>query len=35
MKKDILALIGLVYCSTQAASLIVWVIKACIAYGAA
>lgn len=33
--KDFLAVIGLAYCAAQATSLIVWVVKACIAYGAA
>ena len=33
--KDVLALIGLTYCLSQAAGLVIWVIKACIAYGAA
>lgn len=33
--KDFFALIGLAYCAAQAISLIVWAIKACIAYVAA
>lgn len=33
--KDVLALIGAAYCVTQVGSLIAWVVKACIAYGAA